>query len=219
MRPLEWQAAVRDYPGRPASGRLDVLAMLALRLDWTTGAGFVSIGQIAADAAVSASTVKRAIRWAIGAGLLVQTRRGHRLGNGQVMASEWRLSQPVTRDPLRTVSTGQRASLNGSNGPPQRVTGDPPSRPVFIKTCHSSARARVRDRLAAEVGATETEIDWIIEHCGRRAANPDRYLLAVLDNGDAAGWLARARADRPTWAPGYDVNLTEQRLAAARAGR
>lgn len=92
-----WLAAVRDHPDRPAALQRHALTMLALRLDWTTGSGFASMRDIAADSDASDHTVKRATGWARSdkVGLLVCTRRGHRLGNGTTVASEWQLTLPV----------------------------------------------------------------------------------------------------------------------------
>src|SRR5262249_48335397 len=115
-RPLVWLTAVRDHPGRPRgrSRCFEVLTMLALRLDWGTGTGYASTGQLMADTGAGERTVRRALDWAQQAGLLVRTRRGHRLGNGQVIASEWALalpSQPVTKAGLSGES--QQATTDG----------------------------------------------------------------------------------------------------------
>lgn len=95
-----WLMEVRDHPKRPPAMQRHVLTMLALRMDWTTGSGFVSTFQLMADADASKITVWRATKWARDNDLLVQTRRGHRLGNGQVVASEWQLSQGFTGETL-----------------------------------------------------------------------------------------------------------------------
>lgn len=91
-----WLVAIRDDPRRPPSRQVHVLAMLALRMNWETGSGFASGQQLAADADADERTVRRATRWAREAGYVMQTRRGHRMGNGGVVASEWKLSQPDT---------------------------------------------------------------------------------------------------------------------------
>lgn len=98
-----WLAAVRDHPERPPSAQRYVLVCLALRMDWVTGRGFASTGQLAADSDAEERTIRRATGWARDTGLLLRTRRGHRLGNGRVTASEWQLTQPVTGD-LLTLS-------------------------------------------------------------------------------------------------------------------
>jgi hypothetical protein len=113
-----WLTAVRDHPERPAAHQCHVLTMLALRMDWKTGCGFASTGQLVADAEAAERTVRRATSWARRSALLLQTRRGHRLGNGQVAASEWQLTQPATPDLLTSqpangaTSTGQSGHLN-----------------------------------------------------------------------------------------------------------
>lgn len=152
--PLKWMAAIRDHPERPPAMQYHVLTMLALRLSWSAkpgrpvGAGFASTSQLMADAEVSESTARRALLWARGTPrdeqfFLACTRRGHRLGNGSVAASEWLLrlpSQPVTRDMLTPVSTGQGDDLNRSMDPSQPVTGDAPSRPVPPRDSHHRGR-------------------------------------------------------------------------------
>jgi hypothetical protein len=116
----KWLVAIRDHPGRPPAVQRLVLHCLALRMNWETGAGFASTGQLAADSDAEERTVRRATSWARQAELLLQTRRGHRLGNGQVAASEWQLTQPVTGGLLTSqpvngqISTGQQGHLNRS---------------------------------------------------------------------------------------------------------
>src|SRR5690348_5582909 len=83
-------------------------------MDWITGRGFASTGQLLADAGAEERTVRRATRWGRDNELLLQTRRGRRLGDGRTIASEWRLTQPATGDRLRFTSTGQNGSLNRS---------------------------------------------------------------------------------------------------------
>ena len=106
-RPLEWMKAVRDHPERPSPEQCHVLKCLALRLDWATGAGFASNADLAADAEVSESTVKRATTWARSPerGLLSIERRGHRRGDGVPMANVWALRLPPG------VSTAQGGAL------------------------------------------------------------------------------------------------------------
>jgi hypothetical protein len=155
-----WLKTIRDHPERPPTVQRYVLAMLALRLDWKTGAGYVSTFQLVADSDVSESTIRRATSWARDVGLLLQTRRGHRLGNGQVAASEWKLTQPVTVDLLTSqpvngqISTGQQSHLNRSSQPPHQE-------PVFHQESSPSARPPAADaaradpnRETAAVGAT-----------------------------------------------------------------
>jgi hypothetical protein len=113
-----------------------VLLMLALRLDWATGTGYASTAQLCADTGASEITVRRALAWARKAGLLNRTRRGHRLGNGRAVASEWALalpSQPVTKKGLsqdsQPVTKAGLRNLNRSVEASQPVSPAPPSRP------------------------------------------------------------------------------------------
>jgi hypothetical protein len=194
-RIAEWQKAVRDHPDRPPPEQCLVLDRLALRLDWRTGSGSTSSVQLAADADCTDRTVRRATGWARRAGLLDQTRRGHRLGNGQRAASEWQLvipqtqpdttdrltaSQPDTTDLLIGGSTGQRGRLNRTAGPSQPDTGAPPSRPTTSRPTPSRAGARDAASLiirAAYPDATDDEIKIIIED---KTSSGARSAAAVL---------------------------------------
>lgn len=95
---MTWMTALRDHPDRPPAAQRHVLNMLALRLDWSTGCGFASTGQLASDADVDERTVRRATSWARDTDMLVQTRRGHRITADRVIASEWSLTLPVDND-------------------------------------------------------------------------------------------------------------------------
>lgn len=91
----QWLNAVYCHPDRPPAAQRDILSALAVKyLDWRSGEGFASIEMLADFCGAARSTVQRALRWARAAELLVLTRRGHRLGNGKTIASEWRLSLP-----------------------------------------------------------------------------------------------------------------------------
>lgn len=133
-----WLVAVRDHPDRPSALQRYVLACLALRMDWKTGCGYASARQLGADADASEPTVHRATRWARDNGLAVQTRRGHRVTSERTIASEWRLTQPLTGD-LLEKPTNQNGHANRSAGPTQPLTGDAPSRTSSSRTS-SSAR-------------------------------------------------------------------------------
>jgi hypothetical protein len=105
--PLAWMRAIRD--AKATTSTKAVLLMLALRMR-PDGAGFVSTRQLAVDASVSHSTVERATRWAREHRLLIQTRRGGRLGDGRVRASEWQLS---TRQAGRTEPVLNPSAVTG----------------------------------------------------------------------------------------------------------
>jgi len=88
----QWLNAVYSHPSRPSALQRDVLTALAVKfMSWADGTGYASIDMLAEFTRHTRSTVKRALRWGRDVLLLVQTRRGHRLGNGKVVASEWRL--------------------------------------------------------------------------------------------------------------------------------
>jgi hypothetical protein len=109
-----WLVAVRDHPDRPPPMQRMALYSLALRLDWKTGRGFASVEQIGTDADVHRATVQRALAWARSdaASLLLQTRRGHRIGAGRKVASEWQLTQRRTGETLAADPTSQNGRPN-----------------------------------------------------------------------------------------------------------
>lgn len=99
-----WLTGIRDHPKRPPLGQSHALTMLALRMDWRTGCGFASTQGVSDDANVTARTVIRATVWAREFGYLVQTRRGHYVSPGRVIASEWRLTMPSQGDTGDTLA-------------------------------------------------------------------------------------------------------------------
>jgi hypothetical protein len=152
MDPMAWMTAIREHSSCPPSAQCAVLLSLALRMDQETGAGLASAGQLADDAQCDERTVRRATGWARKAGMLEQSTRGHRLGDGRAVASEWRLVMPQadgarrspdpatdggTSGPTVGSSTGQASA---STGQPRHLnrTGEPGRPPV----------ADIRERLA-----------------------------------------------------------------------
>jgi hypothetical protein len=172
VRPLEWLVIVRDHPARPHGAVFEVLAMLALRMKWADGTGFASNATLAEDCGGGISTVQRATKWAMGAGLLERTARGHRRGDGTPSANEWRLiipSQQVTGDRLNTASTGHPRPIETDSqqvtddsqqvkSPSQQVTGDHPSRPITTRpttTRPKRAGARATRPSTADIRVAE----------------------------------------------------------------
>ncbi len=189
-----WLVAIRDHPERPPAVQRLVLQCLALRLDWRTGSGFASVAEVAEDADASEPTVRRATSWARRAGLLLQTRRGHRLGNGQVAATEWKLTQPLTGELLKppqplngSASTAQQSDLNRSvETPHQESSTSKPS---------SSLCARARELLTeADPAVSERVTELII---AKIKTGGGRNVLAIIrkniKDGDAPALIAEAR--------------------------
>jgi hypothetical protein len=123
-----------------------VLVSLAQRMDWSTGCGYASSGQLAEDADCTDRTVRSATAWARKAAMLVQTRRGHRITADRVIASEWRLRLPDEADeptgsgtPVGQEPTGKWSRPNRKMEPTQPEATAPPSRPSSSRT-RSSAR-------------------------------------------------------------------------------
>jgi hypothetical protein len=182
---MTWMTAVRDHPDRPPALQRHVLFMLALRLDWATGCGFASTGQLAGDSDCDERTVKRATKWGREHEMLVQARRGHRLGDGRAIASEWHLKCPSQGDTgvlLSGISRGQDSSLKGTADASQGDTTTPPSRPVTSRPS-SSARGTAADIIrSAFPDATDDEIQAITgdkkDHGARSAEAVIRHELA-----------------------------------------
>ena len=87
----DWLGSVYSHESRPPALQCHVLTALAVRFADRSGEGYASIESLAGFCDVRRSTVQRALRWARSAGLLRCKTRGHRLGNGKVIASEWHL--------------------------------------------------------------------------------------------------------------------------------
>lgn len=90
--PLEWLKSVHCHAARPPSNQRDVLTALAVRFaDWDSGEAEASVEELVDFCGVARSTVQRALWWAMGERLLVRASRGHRLGNGESVASRYEL--------------------------------------------------------------------------------------------------------------------------------
>lgn len=175
-----WLQAIRDHPRRPPAMQRHVLTMLALRMDFSTGQGFASTGQLMADADAGESTVRRATTWARSAGLLVQVQRGHRRGDGTVSASQWRISTGRGR-PVEI--------LNRSIASSQPVTGDVPSlsKPSLSKLS-VIAIEEVRKRTGRTITRTDAERGIKTKLDGRSPNNPAAYLKKIIRD-EPRWWL------------------------------
>lgn len=106
----QWLALVYNHADRPPTAQRDVLTALAVAyMDWGTGTGFASIPMLAEYTLHTEGTVKSALRWARGAGLLVQTRRGHNIDGKRSVASEWLLR---IIHPSEAVTSGEQSRVS-----------------------------------------------------------------------------------------------------------
>jgi hypothetical protein len=210
-----WLMSIRDHPARPPAIQRHVLCCLALRMTWETGCGFASTAQMMADSDASKATVKRATKWGRDHGHLLQTRRGQRLGSGQLVASEWRLILPagktvpagprpqgLTPEPYRSqglngpVSRAQRDGLKGSPQTPHQESV------VLQESSSSSAGARGLDLLrAVDAEATEEESAEVLNILRGQGSRDPVAVLRSMSHADRRYYLGRARhnADRDQW--------------------
>lgn len=93
----EWLHLVYTHPDRPPALQRDILTALVAGgfTTWKTGKATASIEALSDFCRAARSTVQRALRWGCQARLLLRTLRGHRLGNGKKVASEWQLQIPA----------------------------------------------------------------------------------------------------------------------------
>lgn len=203
-KPIIWMRAVRDAEPKFTAARLTVLWALALRMN-ADGTGYASTGHLMADVGYAEHTVRRATDDGRARGYLKRTRRGHRLGNGGVVASEWALivpygqSQPATTDGLtvsQPVSGGRLTESQPDSGdrlnhlnrpltPSQPATGGVPLGPL----------QEVKARSAQSQPAFTPEERTAVKAEIRRRKGPDATpaLLAHCFKEDGADILAELK--------------------------
>jgi len=194
----EWLAALRDHSKGLPDAQYRALSSLGVRLNWVTGRGFASVAQVAGDAYCGAATVRRAITWARGEGLIDRTARGHSVGRGSsARASEYVTrvpSQPLTGEQLIGAfnrSTGRSQPLNRALSTAQSF--EHPSKSSTSKSSTSKRGQGPADIVrAAYPDATDDEIKIITED---RASHGARNLAAVLAAEVSRGTL-RLPCDR-----------------------
>lgn len=174
-----WLQAIRDHPKRPPAMQRHVLTMLAVRLDFRTGSGFVSTGTLMADADACERTVRSATAWARKAGLLIQVQRGHRRGDGTVSPSGWRISTG-TGTP---VENSQPANDRHLNRHAEQSYQEKPSRKLSVFAIAEVQRltGRTITRDDAERGI-KTKLD------GKHPRHPQAYLKKIISD-DPRWWL------------------------------
>jgi hypothetical protein len=230
---FEWERRVResDLPG------VDKLCALVLGT-YMNGDGSgarPTLVTLAKNMGTSDRTARRRVDALIGSGYLERVRRGHRLGNGTGVASEYRAAAPAQPDtpdrlsdastghpcPVEDISTGQPVHLNRTTAAPQPVTGVHLPDPLDQTTSTTPAqRARGAVHLHA-VRVVRAEGDSSIQ-------NPIAVARHRVENGyfaDEEQELATLAEHNPTVATGdlFDVwqqqRLKQERLAQERALR
>jgi hypothetical protein len=130
-----WERCLRADP-RITGSTLCVLLLVATYGNRDGTRARPGVPQLVEDTGWSDSTVTRAFKIGRETGYLREVVRGHRLGDGTVVASEYALNLPfpvakpvpqqLTGDVLSDASTRQMIALNTSNEPSQHVMGDTP---------------------------------------------------------------------------------------------
>jgi hypothetical protein len=220
-RLIYWIGAVHKHPALSPAHR-DILTYLAvMKLDYGTGRGYCSVPTLASGRGWNERTVRRALE--LGRvkepQLLNRTRRGHRMGDGRVIASEWALIYPPMpvdngtstghARPVDPISTGLSPDLNRT-----LPTSQPDTRvhPTGIESStgneSSTGHRAVAQLRSIDPGVTVEEALAVLDELASRPAVRDP--LAVLGaeiasgNGYALILRARHRADRAIW-NGYDT--------------
>jgi hypothetical protein len=202
-----WLAAIRDFPEQPTAAEFRVLTMLAIRLTWKTMEGSASTADLVSDASASAAVVERATAWARTHGFLEQTRRGHRLDDGRVVKSCWRLivPQPIATEGLGDLSTAETQPIATEGlGPPNPSVAE--TQPIATEglssfvvrvldsrvSDHPIGGRRHPDWLASELrGMDDDEIDSVLARIRTdHGARTLGYIRRMAANGDLARYLA-----------------------------
>jgi hypothetical protein len=167
--------------------------MLVSRLDPGTGCGWVSLATVREDAGAGENTVDQAVTWARRSGFLHQAVRGHRLGNGEVVASEWEMRRPnqdvntpdtgvksTSQHPRSEVSTPPRARLNTPDTGVPRETS-------FKRDLKQARRARGSASNNGQGSPEERALAYIEQKTGVDRDDAETILEALRAEADAKG--------------------------------
>lgn len=208
-RLVYWIASLYEYPELTSAHR-DLLAYVATkRLDFGSGAGYCSERVVADALGVNESTVRRAFAMARKLGLMERTRRGHRLGDGRVISSEWQVIYPpiptgqgspvenstAQESPVDPISTGQRKqSQPGATDPPTGIEVDTGIEEPLSQapTDAGLLRAAVPDADEREIEQALTDLET--RHAFREIRTVRGYLKTLIRNGDAHALIEEARS-------------------------
>jgi hypothetical protein len=164
--------------------------MLALRMDFSAHRGFASTATLMADADTGERIVRQATSWARKTGFLEMTRRGHRIDNERVTASEWKLLLPN-----RHAGGPNRHADAARGGPNRHVATTQPAR----GTAPSSSRPSLSKLGVFAIGEvlrltgktiTEDEAERAIKIKlnGKHPNYPQKYLAKIIAD-DPQWWL------------------------------
>ena len=109
-----WKRQLQEHADRPTGRQhrqLDALLALADLVDATTGKGNVSVLELAKAAGLSERTARRALAWAIQAGMIQRSCRGRGRGTATSAVSAWQLAAPRTP---RLAASPERLAANST---------------------------------------------------------------------------------------------------------
>jgi hypothetical protein len=161
------------------------------------------------DTGAGRTAVLDTLQWARQVGYLVQTQRGHRLGDGRTIASQWQLTDPSQqpRDGPRDESQGpDRASQGPPTGTPEVSITEVSSKTPYVSTGSASVAANGgREPHKHEPNARRAIAALIRDRTLPFTVEQLLELAYALGNGDPwNGYLLRIKA------------ATEQSFAGAR---
>ena len=122
-----WLRQLEEHPDRPRGRQhrqFDALVALADLVDVKTGKGDVSVLELAMAAAASERTARRALAWAMQAGMIQRSCRGRGRGTATSAVSAWQLAVPKTP---RLAANSERLAANsrGLAAPSTNKVGKP----------------------------------------------------------------------------------------------
>jgi hypothetical protein len=217
----EWSWRMRDHKPKPRGATVGIVWTLAAILDPATGCGWASRATVADKTGESEAGVKRALRWAQDQFLIVRVKRGNRVTDDRMAASEWRLigqtqhrndaalahTQGVTHDPLAQTPEGspvtRRPRPKGSPMTPQERPGLKERPKISLPPAALDDETRVIRLAKKHLGQTITseQAGDLLRELGALGHDPIRYLIGCM-TGDPASCLRIIAGDYVPHEPG-----------------